>query len=343
LNRLPPRRVTAGWLGALTLLVSSIAPGLPSRGPDLQAALHLDPLAIPRPAWFAFAGARLGREIGSGFVLPGDTVRIEVIDGGVPSTYALLAGSGAVRTRGPRAWEWIAPAAPGIHRLVAVDSLGIDTMRIHAFVMVPYTALDARGMLNGHRIGAYPGTRTMGGIVYERPRGFIEVTDANRETRVSTHFTLGQFAGEKGAASRYIVLSDRLVAKLEAIVDGLHEIGHACTTLGIMSGYRTPAENRAMGNAAYSRHLYGDAADFFVDAAPVDGRMDDLNNDGKVDAADARTLQCVIENLAVDTRTDIMPGGLGTYRSSVMHGPFVHTDARGFRARWGITAECGGG
>ena len=109
-----------------------------------------------------------------------------------------------------------------------------------------------------------------------------------------------------------------------------------------MSGYRTPSYNAAIGNVRYSRHQYGDAADIFIDDDPRGRSVDDLNGDGRVNSADARALQCVIETLAVDARDDIMPGGLGTYSTSHMHGPFVHTDARGFRTRWALSSPCNG-
>lgn len=321
---------------------AQLIPGLHAYGPDPQAAFHIDPDLVPRPAQFAFQGVRLTHRVGSGFVLPGETVRIEIVDGGVPAPYLLLPQGGVARPVGPRAWEWTAPLSPGVVRMLAVDSLGLDSMRIHAFVLVPFAEVK-NGMLNGYRIGHYPGEREIGGVRYARPRGFVELTADNLETPLSPHFRVGQFeCRQPGGYPRYVVLSDRLVTKLEAIVDGLGRSGHEVPTLGIMSGYRTPWYNASLGTAHYSRHQYGDAADLFVDA-DADGRMDDLNGDGKVNAADARTLQCVIENLAVDSREDIQPGGLGTYRWSHMHGPFVHTDARGFRTRWGASSGCGGG
>jgi len=342
LNPSTSRRTAIVRLCAATFLAAALLPGLPAGGSDPQAGLPLDPLLTPRPAIFAFDGDRLGHRVGSGFVLPGDSIRIEVSEGGVTAPYSLVADQGTVVPLGDRSWTWIAPATTGLTHIVAVDSLGLDTMRINAFVMVPYSELK-KGMLRGYRIGEYPAVRELGGVRYERPRGFIELTADNQFTFLSPHFQLGQFECQRpGRSPRYVVLTPRLMAKLEAIVDGLQMQGHPCATLGIMSGYRTPYDNHAMGHARYSRHQYGDAADFFVDAAPLDGRMDDLNGDGRVNSADAHALQCVIETLAVDARDDIMPGGLGTYGTSHMHGPFVHTDARGFRTRWALSSPCNG-
>jgi uncharacterized protein YcbK (DUF882 family) len=93
-----------------------------------------------------------------------------------------------------------------------------------------------------------------------------------------------------------------------------------------MSGYRTPAYNRALGNVLYSRHTFGSAADIFVDANH-DGRMDDLNGDGRSDAGDAEVLYRLFEEPQ-------STGGLGKYRETRAHGPFVHVDVRDRRARW---------
>lgn len=65
-----------------------------------------------------------------------------------------------------------------------------------------------------------------------------------------------------------------------------------------MSGYRTPYYNRSIGNETrYSRHVYGDAADIYVDDDD-DGIMDDLDGDGKSTLDDARTLGEVIGSLS---------------------------------------------
>jgi hypothetical protein len=99
-----------------------------------------------------------------------------------------------------------------------------------------------------------------------------------------------------------------------------------------MSGFRTPAYNASIGNTTiYSRHLWGDAADVYVDA-DGDGRMDDLNGDGRHTVADARLLATWVEGL--EARKSWRPGGLASYRANAVHGPFVHVDARGTRARW---------
>jgi len=60
--------------------------------------------------------------------------------------------------------------------------------------------------------------------------------------------------------------------------------------------------------------------------------MDDLNGDGKSTIADARVLFTVAES--VEAANPDLIGGLSPYGSNGAHGPFVHVDARGVKARW---------
>jgi hypothetical protein len=78
--------------------------------------------------------------------------------------------------------------------------------------------------------------------------------------------------------------------------------------------------------------MYGDAADVFVDN-DGNGRMDDLNRDGRVDSRDARILISAVEK--VEREHPELIGGGAAYRSTRSHGPFAHIDVRGWRARWG--------
>ena len=101
-----------------------------------------------------------------------------------------------------------------------------------------------------------------------------------------------------------------------------------------MSGWRSPDYNRSIGNkTSVFRHLYGDAADIFIDE-DKDGYMDDLNGDGKIDIGDAKALQSLAQSLSINSEGKWIQGGLASYRKNEFHGPFVHVDARGYPARW---------
>ena len=170
--------------------------------------------------------------------------------------------------------------------------------------------------------------------------GYIEVTRENEDTLVSPHFSLKQFVCEQGGTyPKYLRLEETLLLKLEHIVDRLKERGQAGDTIRILSGYRTPAYNRSLGNVRDSRHTMGDAADIYVDASPVDGRMDDLNGNGTSDIGDAFVLRDLVEELERKPPEGYRIGGVGTYAANAAHGPFAHVDARGTPARWGVGSK----
>jgi uncharacterized protein YcbK (DUF882 family) len=60
--------------------------------------------------------------------------------------------------------------------------------------------------------------------------------------------------------------------------------------------------------------------------------MDDLDGDGRIDLRDARLLAEAAD--AVERRHPELAGGIGVYPATDAHGPFVHIDVRGRRARW---------
>ncbi|MDH3227399.1 MAG: D-Ala-D-Ala carboxypeptidase family metallohydrolase [Thermoleophilia bacterium] len=208
-------------------------------------------------------------------------------------------------------------------------------MALNVFVMVPRAKV-VNGILNGYRIGEYPKTAFKGLSVYKPPPGFIEVTPENEDTSVSPHFTLKQFLCKQADGHpKYVVLRERLLLKLELVLQETNAGGFRSDTLHVMSGYCTPYFNKAIGNVKYSRHVFGGAADVFIDASPVDGVMDDLNGDGRLDVRDAAVLYDIVDRLYGEERYDSFVGGLGQYRETPAHGAFVHVEVRGFRARWG--------
>jgi hypothetical protein len=208
-----------------------------------------------------------------------------------------------------------------------------DSITLQAFVVVPYERLQGE-FLNGYRIGRYPAVPFRERAGYEPPEGFVEVTRENEHVLVSPHFRLGQFLCKQPAgARRYIVLNERLLLALEYVLAEVNAAGHRATTFHVMSGYRTPAYNRSLGNVRYSQHQWGAAADIFIDENG-DGVMDDLNGDGRSDVRDAEVLYRLIDRAAARPEARGLIGGLGKYRATAAHGPFVHVDVRGRKARW---------
>jgi len=236
---------------------------------------------------------------------------------------------------------WTAPFEPG-HYSLRLMAEGGEAIRLQLFVMHPAWKMDD-GHLNGYEIGQYPLPSVDKPDIYDRPKGFIEVTEEMRWLPVSPHFVLGQFlCKQESDWPKYLLLRPRLVTKLERLLEEVNARGIAANTLHVMSGYRTPAYNEKLDNVAYSRHLWGGAADVYVDADPIDLWMDDIDGDGRVTRRDAGRLFDIAARL--ERRVDVprLTGGLGEYGATAAHGPFVHVDARGREARWGrqtVTAE----
>jgi hypothetical protein len=224
------------------------------------------------------------------------------------------------------------PASPGVYRWLADARQSLSLV-----VLTPFSA-KVGGRIGNYRMGEWPfERRAPRDPAYENPVGFIEVTPETLGTRVSEHFTLGQFVtkGQEDVWPKYLALDRRLVDKLELTIAEMGRQGHGIPGLYVMSGFRTPDYNGAggdtTGRSAVSRHLYGDAADVYPDSA-ARGSIDDLNRDGRRDIGDARILARAAE--AVEALHPELAGGIGIYPGNGSHGPFVHIDARGKRARW---------
>ena len=265
--------------------------------------------------------------------LPGDTVTFEVADCEPGACYVARPAAGRIVPLGTARWVWTAPLSPGFYPIQVVSPGEGDSVTLQAMVAVPYDQLQGE-LLNGYRIGQYPSESFRGLSGYEPPAGFVEVTPTIEEIYVSPHFQLKQFLCKQPAdALKYVVLNERLLLALEYVLELANEAGYQATTFHVMSGYRTPAYNRSLGNVRYSQHQWGAAADIFIDENG-DGVMDDLNGDGLSDVRDADVLHGLIDAAAGRPDSQGLIGGLGRYPTTAAHGPFVHVDVRGRKARW---------
>jgi uncharacterized protein YcbK (DUF882 family) len=268
------------------------------------------------------------------FVLPEEILTLEAWDQWAGEEYTIEVNAGEIIGFEGNKWQWRAPKDVGLYNIKIFHSKEFDSMTLNIFVMVPFEEYKGE-YLNGYRIGKYPSIPLKKLSIYKPPRGFIEATKENEETFVSPHFKLKQFLSKQlSDYPKYVVLKERLLLKLELILEEVNERGYRCETFHVMSGYRTPYYNRVIGNVRYSRHLWGGAADIFIDENPKDDMMDDLNKDGKIDYQDAAIIFDIIDAVYRKPFYEIFIGGLGKYRKSRSHGPFVHVDVRGFRARW---------
>jgi hypothetical protein len=227
------------------------------------------------------------------------------------------------------------PAEPGRYPLEITNLASGETSRLQLFVLVPLDAIDEEGYLNGYRIGRYPDEPLGGHPIYLPPSGLVEVHEDMLDVPVSPNFRLGDFlCKQAGDFPKYVVLRASLMLKLENILAALNRSGRRTDRLTVMSGYRTPWYNASIGNGAYSRHIWGGAADVFIDESPRDGEMDDLNGDGLYDRQDAEWLAAFVDDMSARGEFGPRIGGLGIYGRNRAHGPFIHVDARGMRARW---------
>ena len=222
---------------------------------------------------------------------------------------------------------------PGLYSLPA-------SLLAHPFTFIalrPFTDKQ-KGRVGPYRVGFWPSERgRLTTDAYENPDGFIEVTPENQSMQISEHFKLADFLthDQRDVWPKYLVLNEDLVDKLELVIARLQQSGVRVQRMVVMSGFRTPWYNRnggrVGGRAELSRHMYGDAADVYIDNGS--GRMADLNHDGRVDSRDAKVILHAVEQVEKDHPE--LSGGVGVYRGTRNHGPFAHVDVRGWRARWG--------
>jgi len=228
----------------------------------------------------------------------------------------------------PGRWQWTAPRETGAVPL-RIESLSDgDAISLNVLVIHPFDAVE-NGSMNGFRIGEYRLSRDR-----SPPPGFIEAHPEVLGLRVAPGFVLRQFLPHQPGNPRYLALSEALLLKLEAVLEEVKASGIEARTLHVMSGFRTPFYNRAIGNTTdASRHLWGDAADIFIDETG-NGRMDDLTGNGSGGHEDALLLHQIVERVEARGEPHVRPGGLHIYRANAVRGPFLHVDARGVPARW---------
>ena len=244
--------------------------------------------------------------------------------------------SGKVFARFVMPEDWISMASvPGAS--VASASVSAPTASAETVFTMRSFGQKVRAWLNGYRLGYWPQEKgRLRSEAYKNPDGFIEVTPENEDTRVSEHFRLRDFLShdQKDVWPKYVVLREPLLDKLELVIEDLNEHGVDAEGMRIRSGFRTPAHNfavRGEGSARDSRHQFGDAADVFIDQQG-NGKMSDLNGDGRVNFADVKMILDAVER--VEARYPELVGGTGLYAYSGRSGPFAHIDVRGTKALW---------
>lgn len=122
--------------------------------------------------------------------------------------------------------------------------------------------------------------------------------------QVTKNFKLSELEFSDAIPPELVANATELLKNLQIIRD------HFQKPIVIISGYRSPARNAAVGGADKSQHLHAKAADIKIAGVPTEeiyNRIDKLIAQGLV-----------------------KQGGLGKYIGS----GFVHYDIRGTKARW---------
>ena len=320
--RVPAFRRALLILGVPTLviLVTKVVAGKEVRGavgalfkepPPPPAELVNVPVAVPRDHVIVLDDSLFGRS---------GKLRVK-----------MLHGAEAERVNGLKDVFGKAIAKPSVLEMATVD----DPQAFSFITMLPWR--EKRGAYVGpYRMGWWPGERTVVAANYENPTGFIEVTPNNQLTRMSEHFRLRDFVTHDQDAvwPKYVVLREALLDKLELVLQTMEAQGTPTNNVRVLSGFRAPYYNAGLvaeGAARASRHQFGDASDIIIDN-DRDGRMDDLNRDGRVDFQDTQVILRAVER--VERTYPELVGGLGLYAGMGPSGPFTHIDVRGSRARW---------
>jgi len=260
-------------------------------------------------------------------LLPTEQLEIRA-EGEANAEFEASAASGDLEQIKPGNWIWKPSPEPGACTIEITSSTETGTAYVHAFVKRPWNG-DAK--LNKFEIGKYQASsdkpdRTI-------PKGFIEVTEENRDAFVSPNFQLGEFTSNQPSDfPKYVLIDPRLLIRLELLVDTAKEYGIDPEAIRLLSGYRTPHHNRKLGNkTTFSHHLYGLAADVYVDA-DGDFETDDLNRDGERNAWDIVFLYGIAEEAR--GLAEKKGGGLGFYAPASHRPGFVHIDIREYPVAW---------
>ncbi len=269
----------------------------------------------------------------SSFGLPGDTISIAFNDS-ADDQFIGQYTEGTLIKNNRAQWRYISPKKPGHYELVILNNNLSEKFILNVFVMVPASGQKGE-YLNGYRIGEYPVKAYRNLPQYNQPEGFVEVNHDNMNVYVSPHLQLKQFLCKQQPDQwpKYILLNPKILLKLEFLLDKLNNTGNEIKTIFLMSGYRTPWYNTSIGNGRYSRHIYGDATDVYVDV-DNNGEIDDLNKDGKANMKDAEVIYNIIKGMDNDPKYKYLIGGLGKYKKTSNHTWNVHIDTRGYKARW---------
>jgi len=267
-------------------------------------------------------------KIFSVFVMPGNNINLKVLS----KKKIRVWFENKLQSPQKGSYSFTAPQKKGNYKLLIRNDEACS-MLVNIFVKVSLSQMK-KGYLNSYRIGNYPEKPLNNNPVYAKPKGLIEVTKENLSLKLTPNFMVSDFVcKQESGFPKYILVREKLLLKLEYILDLLLNKNIRISKFKFISGYRTPYYNKLIGNVPYSRHIYGGAADIFIDE-DNDGRMDDMNGDNKFDQKDADHLYSLIDKEHRNVEYKEYLGGLGIYKRTQNHPSFIHIDTRGYKSRW---------
>lgn len=292
--------------GFIWLLLLGVPDDPVPRCPPFALTVNGDPLPRQITAFIAEPGARV-------LVSSPGPMRWSVLD---------MRGEGSE-------FEFTLPRSHGIFTLAAVDSASA----LEWAVIVPVQGCRMRtATLNSYPMGFFGGTEAA--TREHVPDFFIELNSATYNTRISTHFAISDFLCTiRGDWPQYMAFDLDLAWKLEAVLSSVRMHYPEARSIHIISGFRTPAYNAQIGNETdTSLHLYGKAADFWIEGWPPNDLMDDVDRNKRIDVYDGEFVVDLVR--ALEAAGEVPAGGASAYRWTEAHGPYVHVDTRGRPARW---------
>lgn len=284
-----------------------------------------------------YEGYKIPFKIFSIFVLPGERIELSIVEENKSADFSYIGSEGEFIYRDGNTLGWKAPEESG-HYSIKIKDKNSDNknsvMNLNIFVLYPFREKE-NGHIDNFKIGNYPEIPADKNGYYKTPEGFLKIEESMLDFKLTPHFRLEQFlTNQSEVLPHYIVIKESLLLKLEYLLEEFNKAGFSTDTFGVVSIYRTPYFNKEIGNNTdHTRHIYGDAADIYIDSIG-DDQMDDLNNDGIIDINDAR----IMANLAIkfdkNPKYSKLAGGVASYKSNCVRGPFIHIDTRGFHVRW---------
>lgn len=262
-----------------------------------------------------------------------------------------LVSQGLIKLQSATVADWFPTDEPGLVSLtferdvngVLAEQAGLTLLRPVLFNP------NGDGMLQVFVVGLYPNEKAGDAPApvlrnveaYKAPTEFYPLNNETRSLKITETKTLAELspAPMPGDEERFISITPEAIRFVKALEQSLKGKGANLNSIKILRGYISPQERLRMERlgiqlAEFTRFQYGDAFALILDAND-DFRFDDLNGDGKSDAADVEVFSESIRSLMSDHQ---LQGGIGICAKfegpDHLGTPYLHVDLRGWNLNW---------